>query len=70
MPTATLTLRKVQPEAVIETEAEITSRCWTPQETPAAKLNEKSLLEALEAGESIPGARLDNGSVSLTVRRK
>jgi len=70
LPTATLTLRKVKPGTVIETEAEIPSRFWTPQETPAPKLNKKSLLEALEAGETIPGARLDNGSVSLTVRRK
>jgi len=70
LPTATLTLRKVKPGTVIETEADIPSRFWTPQETPAPKLNKKSLLEALEAGETIPGARLDNGSVSLTVRRK
>jgi hypothetical protein len=70
LPTATLTLRKVKPGTVIETEAEIPSRFWTPQETPAPKLNKKILLEALEAGETIPGARLDNGSIILTVRRK
>ena len=70
LPSATLTLRKVKPAPVIEAEADIPSRFWTPQEPPAPKLNKKSLLEALEAGEVIPGARLDNGSVSLTVRRK
>lgn len=70
LPTATLTLRKVKPAPVVEDEAEIPSRFWTPQEPPAPKLNKKSLLEALEAGEVIPGARLNNGTVSLTVRRK
>ena len=70
LPTATLTLRKVKPAAFVEAEAEIPSRFWTPQEPTAPKLNKKSLLEALEAGEAVPGARLDNGSVSLTVRRK
>lgn len=70
LPTATMTLRKLKPATVVEKEAEIPSRFWTPQEIPAPKLNKKSLLEALEAGEKIPGARLDNGTVSLTIRRK
>lgn len=70
LPAATLSLRKIKPAVVIQTEAEIPSRFWTPQDPPAPKLNKKSLLEALEAGEEVPGACLDNGSVSLTVRRK
>ncbi len=70
LPTATITLRKAKPAAVIDDESAIPSRFWAPQETPAPKLDKKSLLTALEAGEEITGAHLDNGTVSLSVRRK
>lgn len=69
LPTATLTLAKRQPSVVIANEADIPARFWIEQERPAPKLDKKALKEAL-ATETIPGAALDNGSVSLTVRRK
>lgn len=69
LPTATLTLAKRPPSVVIGNEAEIPSRFWVVQECPAPKLDKKALREALQS-ETIPGATLDNGSVSLTVRRK
>lgn len=69
LPTATLTLSKRAPGLVIANEAEIPARFWVEQERPAPKLDKKALKEAL-ATETIPGAALDNGSVSLTVRRK
>ncbi|MGU3575672.1 siphovirus Gp157 family protein [Brucellaceae bacterium C25G] len=70
LPTATITLRKLKPSAVIDDEALIPSRFWLPQQPPAPKLDKKSLIAALEDGEEISGARLDNGAVSLSVRRK
>lgn len=70
LPTATITLRKLRPSAVIDDEAQIPSRFWLAQQPPAPKLDKKSLLAALEDGEEISGARLDNGTVSLSVRRK
>ncbi len=69
LPTATLSLSKRAPGLVISNEAEIPARFWVEQERPAPKLDKKALKEALQS-ETIPGATLDNGSVSLTVRRK
>lgn len=69
LPTATIFLSKRKPNLVIENEAEIPAVFWTiPKVEP--KLDKKALKEALEAAEEIPGAHLDNGSVSLTIRRK
>jgi hypothetical protein len=69
LPTATLTLAKRAAGVVIINEADIPARFWVAQPTPAPKLDKKALKEAL-ATETIPGATLDNGSVSLTVWRK
>lgn len=69
LPTATLSLAKRAPGVVIGNEADIPARFWIEQERPAPKLDKKALKEAL-ATETIPGASLDNGSVSLTVRKK
>lgn len=69
LPTATLTLARRAPGVVISNEADIPSRFWVVPEAPAPRLDKKALKEAL-ATETIPGATLDNGSVSLTVRRK
>lgn len=69
LPTATLTLAKRAPGIVIANEADIPARFWIEQERPAPKLDKKALKEALVT-ETIPGASLDNGSVSLTVRKK
>nr|WP_309550667.1 siphovirus Gp157 family protein [Rhizobium rhizogenes] len=68
--TATISLATRAPSLVIETESDIPARFWVEQERPAPKLDKKALSAALKANESIPGATLDNGSVSLTVRRR
>lgn len=70
LPSATLTLAKRQPGLVVGNEAEIPARFWIEQPRPAPKLDKAALKEALKSNETIPGASLDNGSVSLTVRKK
>jgi hypothetical protein len=67
---ATLTLAKRAPGLVVTSEADIPARFWVEQERPAPKLDKKALADALKAKEEVPGATLDNGSLSLTVRRK
>ena len=67
--TATLSIAKRKPQVVIDNEAEIPARFFTPQPAPAPKLDKKALAAAL-AETPMPGAHLDNGSVSLTIRRK
>lgn len=67
--TATLSLGKRAAQPVIDNEAEIPSRFFTVPETPAPKLDKKALTAALAEG-AIAGAHLDNGSVSLSIRRK
>ncbi|WP_364652599.1 siphovirus Gp157 family protein [Agrobacterium radiobacter] len=69
LPTGTITLRKVSPALVINNEADIPARFWVEQERPAPKLDKKSLAEAIKS-EIIPGASLDNGTVSLSIRRR
>lgn len=67
--TATLIVTKRAPQIVIDNEADIPSRFFTAQPTPAPKLDKKALAAELAVG-TVKGAHLDNGSVSLSVRRK
>jgi hypothetical protein len=69
LPSATISLSKRAPGLVITNEADIPARFWVEQERPAPKLDKKALADALKAGD-VPGASLDNGSLSLTVRRR
>jgi len=68
--TATVSLRKIAPALVVTNEADIPARFWVEQERPAPKLDKKALAEAVKNNEPIPGATLDNGGFSLSVRRK
>ncbi len=68
--TATLSLSRRKPGLVILNDADIPARFWVEPERPAPKLDKKALAEALAANQDIPGATLDNGSFSLSVRRK
>lgn len=70
LPTATISLSKRAPSVVITNEADIPVRFWIEQERPAPKLDKKALAEALKGEEPIPGATLDNGTLSLSVRRR
>lgn len=70
LPTATISLSRRQPGLVITNEADIPTKFWVEQERPAPKLDKKALAEALKNNERIPGASLDNGTVSISVRRR
>jgi len=70
LPTATVFVSKRAPGLVVENEADIPSDFFKAPETPAPKLDKKALAAALKDGRNIPGARLDNGTVSLSIRRK
>ncbi|AUX76371.1 siphovirus Gp157 family protein [Sinorhizobium fredii] len=71
LPTATLSLTKRAPALIVVDEADIPAKYWVEQPRPAPKLDKKALTADLrEANATIPGATLDNGSFSLTVRRK
>jgi hypothetical protein len=65
VPTATLSRKKLPPTALILEEAEIPSDFWEPQ---APKLSKKAVLEALKAGQRVPGAQLSNGGETLQIR--
>lgn len=69
LPSATLTLAKRAPGLIVINEADIPTKFWVEQERPAPKLDKKALRAALDES-VIPGATLDNGSLSLSVRRK
>jgi hypothetical protein len=70
LPGATLTLTQRAPGLIVSNEADIPTKFWIEQERPAPKLDRKALTAALRAKEAIPGAGLDNGSLSLSMRRK
>jgi hypothetical protein len=70
LPTATLTLVKRAAGLIITNEADIPAGFWIEQERPAPKLDQKAILKALNDKTPVPGAGLDNGSYSLTLRRK
>lgn len=65
-PIATLTLANRPPALIIDEEAQIPARFFDLKPV----LNKRLAKEALEAGEDVPGARLSNGCVTLTVRRR
>jgi hypothetical protein len=70
LPTATISVSKRKPGVLIDDEAAIPARFFVQPPAPPPKVDKKSIGEALAANENVPGARLDNGSISLTVRRK
>lgn len=70
LPGATLSLSQRAPGLIVTNEADIPTKFWIEQERPAPKLDRKALTTALRAKEAIPGAGLDNGTISLSVRRK
>jgi hypothetical protein len=63
----TLSMGKVAPAVLIEDEASLPARFFVPQDP---KLDKAALKQALKDGEAVPGARLGNGGISLTIRTK
>ncbi|WP_292213183.1 siphovirus Gp157 family protein [Mesorhizobium sp.] len=70
LPTATVFVSKRKRGLIVENEAEIPSEFFVEQERPAPKLDRRALAAALSQGRKVPGATLDNGTVSLSIRRK
>lgn len=66
-PLATLSKRTVAPSLVVEQDETIPARFFKAADP---KLDSKALKAALDAGEVIPGARLSNGGIGLTIRTK
>lgn len=65
-PIATITLTDRPPSLVVEEEAQIPARYFDLKPV----LNRRAAKEALQSGEDVPGVRLTNGALSLTVRRR
>jgi hypothetical protein len=63
-PAVTLSLRASAPSVVVTDEAAIPSRFWAPSEP---RLDKRALLAALKEKETVPGAMLSNGGLSLTL---
>lgn len=70
LPTATVFVSKRAPALVIDSEADIPSEFFKVPEPPAPKLDVKAVAAAIKDGREVPGARLDNGTTSLSIRRK
>ncbi len=66
-PLGTMSARPTPPKLTVQDEAVIPSKFWKPSDP---KLDRAALAEALKAGETIPGASLSNGGVSLSIRVK
>lgn len=66
LPQATLSLRRVPASMTIVSEDMIPPAYFKPQ---PPKLDKAALKEDLKAGKEVPGARMDNGGMTLSVRR-
>ena len=66
LPTMTVSVKRRPPGLQITDEAAIPAEFWKPKD-PA--LDKRSLLAALKDEKTVPGAQLDNGGVSLQMRR-
>lgn len=64
-PIGTLFLSRRAPKAEILEEADIPAEFWKPAEP---KLDKKAVLDALKAGQTVPGAALSNSAPTLTIR--
>lgn len=62
----TYTIRATPPAPIVEDESQIPAAYFKPQEP---KLDKKAVNEAVTNGETIPGVRMSNGGISLTIRR-
>jgi hypothetical protein len=66
LPEATLSVRKVPPKPVVCDEAAVPVELCRLKRTPDIA----AIKAEVEAGRSVPGVTLDNGGVTLTIRRK
>lgn len=66
LPQATISRKPTPPKALILEEADVPTAFWKPQ---PPKLDKKAVLDALKAGEAVPGAQLSNGGETIAIRR-
>lgn len=66
MDIATVSLRAVPPKVIVTNESELPSSCFKT----TVRVDLSTLGKMLKDGDSIPGAHLDNGGESITIRRK
>ena len=66
-PEFTLSLRPVSPGLEVINEALIPEDFWTPQ---VPRLNRRDLLNTLKSGDTVPGAVLGNGGMTISVRTR
>ena len=66
-PDFTVSLRPTAPPLMITAEAEIPEKYWKPQQP---KLDRKSLIAALTAGQTVPGTVLGNGGMTIAARTR
>lgn len=64
-PDGTLSRRKTPAACIVTEEADIPAKFWEPQ---PPKLSKRAVLEALKAGEAVPGASLSNGGETISIR--
>ena len=64
-PAGTLTRKAVPPSALILDEAAIPSGFWKASDP---RLDKRAVLDALKAGNEVPGAQLSNGGETLQIR--
>jgi hypothetical protein len=65
-PEFTISCRRTSPALLVDDESAVPEKYWKPQPD---KLDRSGLITALKAGESISGAILGNGGVTISVRR-
>jgi hypothetical protein len=65
-PAATVTVKRTPPKPVIADESLIPSRFF---KTPAPVIDKAAINAAIKDGESVPGVQMDNGGISLQIRR-
>lgn len=65
-PTATVTVKRTPPKTVISDESSVPAKFFR---TPPPVLDKAAINAAVRGGESVPGVSLDNGGISLQIRR-
>lgn len=63
---ATITVKRFPPKPIVVDESQIPSRFFKPQ---PPMLDKKAINDAVADGEAIPGVQMDNGGISLQIRR-
>ena len=66
-PEFTISCRPTPPSLLVDEEGRIPEKYWVPQ---SPRLDRRGITEALKNGESIPGAILSNGGMTIQVRRR